>query len=95
MKWPEDLIIGGVRRDKAAHVASASAFQSVFLVAGAGDVYHRFKASKASIKQNLDTRAFSVGQANEIVQAWQRNFTNNIYKHPANHRVCKFRVYII
>jgi hypothetical protein len=91
MKWPEDLIIGGVKRDDQG-VTSASAFQSVFLVAGPNDVYQRFKYSKSGLKPNLDQRSFTVGQANAIVQAWQRNFTLNIYQHPLNSPVSFKRI---
>jgi hypothetical protein len=59
----------------------------VFLVAGASDVYHRFKHTKSGIKPNLDQSAFTLGHANEIIQAWQRNFTQNIYQHKANMEV--------
>lgn len=42
MKWPEDLIIGGVKHENY-KLISAEAFQSVFLVASGQDVYLRFK----------------------------------------------------
>jgi hypothetical protein len=42
MKWPEDLIIGGVERS-GGRIVSAEAFQSVFLVSSAQDVYLRYK----------------------------------------------------
>lgn len=42
MNWPEDLIVGGVQRRNGI-IVSAEAFQSVFLVAAAADVYQRFK----------------------------------------------------
>ncbi|KAI6242942.1 Protein patched-like protein 1 [Aphelenchoides fujianensis] len=84
MKWPEDLIIGGVKRDNQ-HVAAASAFQSVFLVAGPSDVFYRFKNSKNGLKPNLDQRRFTMSRAHEIIQAWQRNFTSKIYQHPGQH----------
>lgn len=42
MEWPEDLIIGGIKR-QAEELKSAEALQSVFLVASAFDVYLRFK----------------------------------------------------
>lgn len=85
MKWPEDLIIGGVQRNEHM-VSSASAFQSVFLVAGPSDVYYRFKHTKSGVKPNLDQSSFTIGKAGEIIQAWQRNFTLNIYQHPSNLR---------
>lgn len=42
MKWPEDLIIGGIKRQNH-KLLSAEAFQSVFLVSSGHDVYLRFK----------------------------------------------------
>lgn len=51
MKWPEDLIIGGVKRQDGL-LAKAEALQSVFLVAGAGDVYNRIKV-RASRKYSV------------------------------------------
>ena len=42
MQWPEDLIIGGIKRGDN-RLQSAEALQSVFLVASPFDVYLRFK----------------------------------------------------
>lgn len=42
MTWPEDLIIGGVKR-KDHKLISAEAFQSIFLVASVNDVFARYK----------------------------------------------------
>lgn len=42
MVWPEDLIIGGVKRQNH-KLMSAEAFQSVFLVASGNDVFLRYK----------------------------------------------------
>lgn len=44
MNWPEDLIVGGIKRENGL-IAHAEAFQSVFLVAGAADIYQRFKVN--------------------------------------------------
>ncbi|KAK0395329.1 hypothetical protein QR680_001233 [Steinernema hermaphroditum] len=85
MKWPEDLIIGGVTRQNQ-RVAAAEAFQSVFLVAGGFDVYLRFKEGKQDLKPHLDVKNWTPGKAHEIVQAWQRNFTKKLYDHRWNHQ---------
>lgn len=43
MNWPEDLIVGGIKRSKDDRsILHAEALQTVFLVASAGDVYNRF-----------------------------------------------------
>lgn len=48
MVWPEDLIIGGIKR-KNHKLLSAEAFQSVFLVASADDVFIRYKVHHNTI----------------------------------------------
>uniref|UniRef100_A0A0N5AYX8 SSD domain-containing protein n=1 Tax=Syphacia muris TaxID=451379 RepID=A0A0N5AYX8_9BILA len=84
MRWPEDLIIGGVKR-KNHKLVGAEAFQSVFLVSSGHDVYLRYKEGKPDLKPNLDVKSWTPRKANDIVQAWQRNFTKNLYDHPWNH----------
>lgn len=39
---------------------------------------------KPDMKSNLDLHNWSPTQASEVVQAWQRNFTEFIYKHDWN-----------
>lgn len=48
MSWPEDLIIGGVKKTQG-HLSAAEALQSVILVASANDVYLRFKVLISTI----------------------------------------------
>ncbi|CEF68755.1 Protein patched homolog 1 [Strongyloides ratti] len=93
MKWPEDLIIGGIERDEHNNIKKAEAFQSVFLVSGAHDVWLRYRDKKTDVKPNLDHSIWTRGVANEIVQAWQRNFTQNLYKHPLNIKTNTKRVF--
>ncbi|KAE9554217.1 hypothetical protein FO519_002581 [Halicephalobus sp. NKZ332] len=83
MKWPEDLIIGGVER-KDGFVDKAEAFQSVFLVAGAQDVYTRYNGNRPDQKPGFDSSTWTPGQANAVITAWQRNFTEKIYQHRLN-----------
>uniref|UniRef100_A0A915DZN8 SSD domain-containing protein n=1 Tax=Ditylenchus dipsaci TaxID=166011 RepID=A0A915DZN8_9BILA len=83
MKWPEDLIVGGIKRSNG-FISRVEAFQSVFLVASGLDVYNRFKNKEA--KPLLNVNDFSVGHAGLIIQKWQTEFTNRIYDHPLNHK---------
>uniref|UniRef100_A0A7E4VNZ3 SSD domain-containing protein n=1 Tax=Panagrellus redivivus TaxID=6233 RepID=A0A7E4VNZ3_PANRE len=84
MKWPEDLIIGGIKRENNT-ITSAEAFQSVFLVAGAQDVFQRHRGAKTKeFKPNFNPATWNPSKANEIVTAWQRNFTSHIYAHHLN-----------
>ncbi|KAL6736819.1 hypothetical protein Aduo_007125 [Ancylostoma duodenale] len=82
MEWPEDLIIGGITREDGM-LKSAEALQSVFLVASPFDVFLRFK-DKKDTHPNLDTATWNPGWAEDVVFAWQRNFTKKIYGHEAN-----------
>uniref|UniRef100_A0AC35FVD7 SSD domain-containing protein n=1 Tax=Panagrolaimus sp. PS1159 TaxID=55785 RepID=A0AC35FVD7_9BILA len=83
MKWPEDLIIGGIHRDNGT-VTKAEALQSVFLVAGPHDVFLRFTGAKPDVKPGFDPSTWNDFKANAVIQAWQRNFTHHIYKHHLN-----------
>lgn len=46
MNWPEDLIVGGIKRSHNGYITHVEAFQTVFLVASAGDVHHRVSVCK-------------------------------------------------
>ncbi|XGW07497.1 hypothetical protein V3C99_010569 [Haemonchus contortus] len=82
MEWPEDLIIGGIKRSSG-KLRSAEALQSVFLVASPFDVFIRFKEKKDT-HPNLDTASWNPGWAEHVVFSWQRNFTKKLYGHEAN-----------
>uniref|UniRef100_A0A7I4Y6A8 SSD domain-containing protein n=1 Tax=Haemonchus contortus TaxID=6289 RepID=A0A7I4Y6A8_HAECO len=87
LHWPEDMILGGVKRSaKGAAMESADALQSVFLVASPNDVYLRYKqkGNRPSAKPELDQLIWSEKFAEEVIQQWQRNFTQMLYKHRAN-----------
>ncbi|CAG9539576.1 unnamed protein product, partial [Cercopithifilaria johnstoni] len=83
MVWPENLIIGGVKR-KNHKLISAEAFQSIFLVASGNDVFSRYKVQKPYLKPNLNVNAWNPYYASQVVSAWQRNFTQHIYEHRWN-----------
>ncbi|KAL3113722.1 hypothetical protein niasHT_016011 [Heterodera trifolii] len=84
MNWPEDLIVGGIRRDaQGVQIRHAEAFQTVFLVASAGDVYQRLIRSKNHRMEKFGV-SFTQAHAGAIIAAWQRNFTKSIYDHTLN-----------
>ncbi|VBB34015.1 unnamed protein product, partial [Acanthocheilonema viteae] len=83
MVWPEDLIVGGVKRENH-KLISAEAFQSIFLVASGSDVFSRYKEEKSNLKPNLNINIWNPYYASQIVSAWQRNFTQYIYEHRWN-----------
>uniref|UniRef100_A0A0R3RWT3 SSD domain-containing protein n=1 Tax=Elaeophora elaphi TaxID=1147741 RepID=A0A0R3RWT3_9BILA len=86
MVWPEDLIIGGVKRQNH-KLISAEAFQSIFLVASGNDIFARYKVEKRDLKPNLNVIAWNPYYASQVVSAWQRNFTQHIYDHRWNTEV--------
>ncbi|KHJ88411.1 hypothetical protein OESDEN_11796 [Oesophagostomum dentatum] len=86
MEWPEDLIIGGIKRE-GGKLKSAEALQSVFLVASPFDVFLRYKGEKKETHPNLDTSLWNPRWAEDVVFAWQRNFTRKLYDHEANKNV--------
>lgn len=92
MRWPEDLIVGGVKREGNQLVA-AEALQSVFLVSSPFDVFIRYKEPKPEVKPRLDTATWSPAKAEQVIVAWQRNFTQKLYAHKANLEVEGTRVF--
>ncbi|VDM98153.1 unnamed protein product [Thelazia callipaeda] len=86
MVWPEDLIIGGIKRQNN-KLLSAEAFQSVFLVASGNDIFLRYKDEKSKLKPNLNAETWNPYFAAQVVSAWQRNFTEYIYQHRWNTKV--------
>ncbi|CAP23390.2 Protein CBG03294 [Caenorhabditis briggsae] len=87
LNWPEDMILGNPRHTKrGGKLTSADALQSVFLVASPADVFLRFKQKQGRNppKSGLDQEAWNETAAEQVLQAWQRNFTKSLYTHEAN-----------
>uniref|UniRef100_A0A915PEB4 SSD domain-containing protein n=1 Tax=Meloidogyne floridensis TaxID=298350 RepID=A0A915PEB4_9BILA len=85
MHWPEDLIVGGIERDSNGFIRHAEGFQTVFLVASAGDVQHRISHAKSpNYKTKIDKNHFTTTHASVIIQTWQRSFTKRLYEHELN-----------
>lgn len=63
MVWPEDLIVGGVKRQNH-KLISAEAFQSIFLVASGGDVFSRYKVQL--IYSFIPSRYHFISDINDI-----------------------------
>lgn len=87
LNWPEDMILGKPRRQKkGGKLSGADALQSVFLVASPADVFLRFKQKpgRNPMKVGLNGDAWNETAAEQVLQAWQRNFTKMLYNHKAN-----------
>ena len=97
MNWPADMILGGVRKDENGEL-QAEALQSVFLVATPTEVFRRFKvfyfdpinnfnlkdSNKFASNTSFAANDWSPLAAKEIIQAWARAFTNELYNHELN-----------
>ncbi|KHJ48442.1 patched family protein [Trichuris suis] len=119
MVWPEDLIIGGVKKKNNVIVRQvnlsygkvlallsnskllfpvsvscvsavvtyfrvqllAEALQSVFMMAGATEVYERFENSGRATSKGI---GWSVDKANAVLNAWQKAYSQFLYDHVNN-----------
>lgn len=87
LHWPKDMILGGAKSlAKEEDLTTADALQSVFLVASPNDVYLRFKQKegRTSQKPGLNTSSWDAQVAQQVITAWQRNFTKSLYGHKYN-----------
>ncbi|XP_050403061.1 protein patched homolog 1 isoform X2 [Patella vulgata] len=75
MHWDEDLIVGGVRKNKTGHIVGAEAVQSIVQLMGEKGLYeyHQDTTKVQSIR-------WSRAKAKEILETWQRNFSQIINK---------------
>ncbi|CDW56596.1 protein patched homolog; patched family protein [Trichuris trichiura] len=116
MVWPEDLIIGGVKKKNNVILQSnfrinqscpvlvdvlpasrgqdirvpnmsllitrrAEALQSVFMMAGAAEVYERFENSGRASSKRI---GWSVDKASAVLNAWQKAYSQFLYDHVNN-----------
>ncbi|KRZ03809.1 Protein patched -like protein 1 [Trichinella zimbabwensis] len=81
MKWPEDLIIGGITK-KDGIIQTAEALQTVFMMSSAAEVYERYASSHG--ESTLARVNWSIENAQSVLTAWQRNFSNLIYDYANN-----------
>lgn len=70
MHWPEDLIVGGVQKNKTGHITKAKALQSIVQLMGEREMFEYYQSSYKV--HNID---WSVDKARVILEAWQRKFS--------------------
>lgn len=80
MRWPDDLIIGGVKRHDE-RIESFEALESVFMLASAVDVHGRLDAN--ALKPHLNV-TWSPHIADRVLMEFQRAFTNVVHAHWRN-----------
>ncbi|CAH3129517.1 unnamed protein product [Pocillopora meandrina] len=75
LDWPEELIIGGVTKNRTDFVRSAEALQSIVLLMGKQQMYtHWHGAAKV---QHLEQQ-WSEDEASQVLEAWKREFTKTV-----------------
>ncbi|EDO48180.1 predicted protein, partial [Nematostella vectensis] len=67
MKWPEELIAGGVKKNRSGTIRSAGALQSIILLMGPQNMQRYY--------QDNDGQDLSTEKATQILEAWQRQFS--------------------
>ncbi|RWS27495.1 putative hedgehog receptor patched-like protein, partial [Leptotrombidium deliense] len=73
MHWPEELIVGGVKKNKSGQIIKANAFQSIIQLMAEHDMFEFWKNHWKV--HNID---WSVEKARLVLEAWQRKFTEEI-----------------
>ncbi|XP_069128023.1 protein patched homolog 1-like [Argopecten irradians] len=69
MHWHEDLIVGGITRNKTGHIVRAQALQSIVQLMDDQQLYDFFKVTSKTI--SID---WTPDKAKAILEAWQRKF---------------------
>lgn len=72
MHWPEELIVGGAERNRTRHLKRARALQTVIQIMTERELYETLNGHW-KVHQ-----AWSQEKAAEVLNAWQRKFTNEV-----------------
>lgn len=75
MHWPEDLIVGGAKKNRTGHIVKANAIQSVIQMMGEQEMFD-FWAKDYKV-HNID---WSLEKSKQVLEAWQRKFSQEISK---------------
>lgn len=73
MHWPEELIVGGVRRNKSRHVREATALQTVIQLMTERELYESWDGH-----YRVHQYSWSPEKAGKILRAWQKKFSNEV-----------------
>lgn len=73
MHWPEELVVGGAKRNKTGHLTRAAALQTVVQLMGERELYD-FLANTYKV-HHID---WSQEKAAQVLETWQRAFSNEV-----------------
>ncbi|RWS17150.1 protein patched-like protein, partial [Dinothrombium tinctorium] len=80
MHWPEELIVGGVKRNKSGHIIKANAFQSIIQLMAEQDMFEYWKNH-----WKVHNIEWSVEKARLVLEAWQRKFSEEVQRVSESH----------
>ncbi|XP_074605757.1 protein patched isoform X2 [Brevipalpus obovatus] len=87
MHWPEELIIGGIKKNKTGHIVKASALQSIIQLMAEQDMFEYWKPHYKV--HNID---WSVEKARMVLEAWQRKFAHEVEKYIKDEEVKDYHI---
>lgn len=90
MHWPEELIVGGVVRNRTGHLRKAKGLQTVVQLMTEKEMYDLWQDH-----YKVHQIGWTPEKAAEVLNAWQRNFTKEVERLMKNSRVAKnYDVYV-
>uniref|UniRef100_T1IK20 SSD domain-containing protein n=1 Tax=Strigamia maritima TaxID=126957 RepID=T1IK20_STRMM len=78
MHWPEELIVGGVKKNRTGHIMRAKAIQTIIPLMGERQMHEFWKDNYKVHNLNWNEE-----KAKEIIETWQRKFASEVQKHVA------------
>ncbi|XP_076353489.1 protein patched-like isoform X1 [Tachypleus tridentatus] len=73
MHWPEDLLVGGVVKNKSGYIVKAAALQSVVQLMGEKQMHEFWKDH-----YKVHNLGWDVAKAKLVLETWQRKFTEEV-----------------
>ncbi|KAL8597752.1 hypothetical protein ACOMHN_001711 [Nucella lapillus] len=73
MRWPEDLLFGGVMKNKTGYISRVEAYQSILQLMGEQELYEYWVDTMKTSGTSWNLQA-----AREVLTAWQRHFVSTV-----------------
>lgn len=73
MHWPEDLIVGGVTKNKTGHIVRARALQSMIQLMGEKNLFEFYEQD-----YKVHSMDWTIEKARMVLEAWQRKFAQQM-----------------
>lgn len=73
MHWPEELIVGGVQRNKTGHLKKSKALQTVIQLMTEREMYEFWNGHN-----RVNHIGWSAEKADQVLNSWQKKFSNEV-----------------